>query len=105
MLVPIALGSFSGVREVLLGELDERLSKVSWEVASLLKQVFHRVRKVDTFGCGSTTECAEGSCLGQELAHVVGRLGGSVHVLDAEGRCRHVVDVVVRADQIDGCEM
>jgi hypothetical protein len=103
--VPITPGTFSWVGEFLLGEFDERVSIVDREVATFVDECLHRVRQVDTLGCRFTTECAERSRLGQELAHVVGRVGEGVDVLEAEGRCSHVVLVVVQADQIDGYQV
>lgn len=100
--MPITLGTLSWVGEVFLGEFDERVSIVNREVATLVYQRLHRVRQVDSLGCRFTTESTERSCLVQELAHVVRCLGECIYVLEAEGRCCHIVLVVVRAGQIHG---
>jgi len=100
--MPLTVIANSGVREVILAEVDKRFSVVGCNVTTLSQYVLHTVGNAlsGVFRILVTTQSSVRSSADEEASHEVGPCCIVVNVLNSECWCRHAFCTIIVANKV-----
>lgn len=102
MLMPLAIVADSGVRKVILAEIDKCFGVIGCNITSLSQNILHTL--CDSFACVLgifiSTQSSESSGIDEKASHEIGSICVAVDVVHSKRRRRHALSAVVVADEI-----